>query len=140
MNIFITCLTSDSHLPKKFVLFAWLKVLKNDGKCLLFHLKNSFRSQDILVFVTTFSSCRKNGLLKMIKLTSNSWRLIYKELYYTYCPISHKVKANQTLKLGQLIEWQEKYFSSKWGKDTSSRHLFILKKSLIWCESKWSAA
>ena len=40
-------LNSESHLPKKFVLLAWLKALKNDEKCFLFPLKSSFRSQDI---------------------------------------------------------------------------------------------
>ena len=38
----------DSHLPKKFVLFASLKAsFKIDEKCFLCHLKSSFRSQDI---------------------------------------------------------------------------------------------
>ena len=42
------CLKSDSHLPKKYLcyLFEW-KPFKNDEKCFLFHLKSSFRSQDI---------------------------------------------------------------------------------------------
>ena len=44
-----------------------LKMIK---KCHLFHLKSSFRSQDISVFVTTFWSCRKNGLIRKIRLTS----------------------------------------------------------------------
>ena len=41
-------LKSDSHLPKKFrfYLLQW-KPFKNDEKCFLFHLKNSFRSKDI---------------------------------------------------------------------------------------------
>ena len=38
-------LKSGSHLPKEFVLFG--KPVKNDEKCFLFHLKSSFRSQDI---------------------------------------------------------------------------------------------
>ena len=32
-------------------------LFKNDEKCFLFHLKSSFRSQDIEVFVLTFWSC-----------------------------------------------------------------------------------
>ena len=32
---------------KKFAIFASMKALKNDEKCFLFHLKRSFRSQDI---------------------------------------------------------------------------------------------
>ena len=38
---------SGSHLPKKIFLFAWMIVLKNDEKCFLFHLKGSFRPQDV---------------------------------------------------------------------------------------------
>ena len=40
-------LKSDSHLPKKFVLFASMKILKNYEKFFLFHLKSFFRFQDI---------------------------------------------------------------------------------------------
>ena len=38
---------SDSHFPKKIVLFASWKPFKIDEKCFLFHLRSSFRSQDI---------------------------------------------------------------------------------------------
>ena len=40
-------LKSDFHLPIVFMLFASLKALYNDKKCFFFHLKNSFRSQDV---------------------------------------------------------------------------------------------
>ena len=60
-------LKSDSQLPKKTLLFASLKALKNYEKCFLFHLKSSLRSQ---VFLLTFWSCRKNGLIRKIRLTS----------------------------------------------------------------------
>ena len=49
------------------------------------------------------------------------------------------------MKLGQLIEYNkrniviQKLFR-KWGRETSLRSLFILKKCLIWGKSKWSAA
>ena len=52
---------------KKTLLFASLKALKNYEKCFLFHLKSSLRSQ---VFLLTFWSCRKNGLIRKIRLTS----------------------------------------------------------------------
>ena len=48
------------------------KPSKNDEKCFLFRLKNSFRSQDISVFVLNFSSDRKNDLIRKIKLVSKS--------------------------------------------------------------------
>ena len=40
-------LKSGFHLPKKFVFLLHLKPFQNDTKCLLFHLKSSFGSQDI---------------------------------------------------------------------------------------------
>ena len=47
-------LKSDSHLPKKMTLFVSLKAFKDDKKCFLFHVKKSFCSQDIQVFIMTF--------------------------------------------------------------------------------------
>ena len=44
-------------------------LFKNGEKC-FFHLKNSFCSHDIYVFVMTFWPCRKNGLIRKIKLIS----------------------------------------------------------------------
>ena len=88
-------LKSDSHRPKKKLcyLLDW-KPFKNDEKRFLFQLESSFRSQDILVFVTTFH------------------------------------KSNQTMKFGQLIEYNKKNIflqklCRKWGKETSSQPLFI---------------
>ena len=49
-SLYLGPLKSDSHLPKKTVLFAWLKALSNVEKKKLFQLKSSFRSQDIKVF------------------------------------------------------------------------------------------
>ena len=37
---------------------------------LLFHLKSSFRSQDIYIFALTFWSCRKNDLIRKTRLIS----------------------------------------------------------------------
>ena len=45
------------------------KPFKNDEKYFLFHLKNSFRSQDI--FALTFWLYRKNDLIRKIRLISN---------------------------------------------------------------------
>ena len=77
-------------------LLHW-KPFKNDEKCFLFHLKSSFRSQDTYVFVIAFWSCRKNGLIRKIRLTvefmTSHHNLINKQLQYTYWPISHEVKA-----------------------------------------------
>ena len=53
-------------------------------------------------------------------------------------------KDNQTMKLGQLIEYNKRnnflqILCEKWGRETSSRPLFIFKESLIWGKGKWSA-
>ena len=93
---------SVSHLPKRFYfyLLQW-KPFKNDENCLLFHLKSSFRSQDIQIFILTFWSCRRNGLIRKTRLISKFWRrnLVNKQLQYTYCPISHKEKTTRHLTL-----------------------------------------
>ena len=41
-----------------------IQPFKNDEKCFLFHLKSSFRSQDIVVFLLTLWSCRKTAWLE----------------------------------------------------------------------------
>ena len=58
--------------PSKKIFFCLLqgKPSKNDEKCFLFHLKSSFRSEDIYIFVLNFWSCRKNGLIGKIPLIS----------------------------------------------------------------------
>ena len=54
-------------------------------------------------------------------------------------------KTNQTMKFGQLIEYNKRNIfvqklGGKWDREISSRPLFIFSKSLIWGKSKWSAA
>ena len=58
-----------SHSKKLFYLLQ-LKAFKNDEKWFLFHPKSSFLSQDIELFVLTFWSCRKNCLIKKIRILS----------------------------------------------------------------------
>ena len=119
-------------------LLDW-KSFQNDEKYFLFRLKSFFRSQDIWVFVMTFSSCRKNSLIRKARLTSKfktSQRGLQLILIHILPNISQS-KGNQTMKSGQLIEHNKKnIFLQKWcekrGRMTSSRPLFIfLKKSLI---------
>ena len=54
---------------KYFYLLEW-KPFKNDEKCFLFHLESSFRSPYIKIFVLTFWSYRKNGLIRKVRLIS----------------------------------------------------------------------
>ena len=58
--------------PSKKISFYLLqrKPFKTDEKCFLLHLKSSLRSQDTETFVLTFWSCRRNGLIRQIRLIS----------------------------------------------------------------------
>ena len=56
-----------------------------------------------------------------------------------------RIKGNQAMKFGLLIEYYKRNIflqksCRKWGKETSSRRLFVFSKSFVWCESNWSAA
>ena len=130
---FNVSLKSGSHLPKNFLLFAWIKArFKNGEKWFLCHLKSSFRSQDIQVFATTFWSCRKNGLIRKIKLTSKfmtSQPGLQTITIHILANISQS-KGSQTMKFGQLLECNKRNIFlqklwKKWGRETSSRPLFI---------------
>ena len=69
-------------------------------------MKNFFRSQDILVFVTTFWSCRKNNLIRKIGLTSK-FMTSQPGLQTISIQILSNIsrsQGNQTIKFDQLIE------------------------------------
>ena len=112
-------------------LLHW-KPFKNHEKCFLFHLKSSFRYQDILVFVTTFWSCRKNGLIRKIRLTSKfmTSQPGLQTIPIHILPNISQSKDNQTMRFGQLIEYNKRNIfllksCGKWGRETRSRPLFI---------------
>ena len=104
--VFIMGLKSHSQLPKQFVLILYWKPFQNDEKCFLLHLKNSFRFQGIYVFVTTFWSCRKNGLIRKITLTSKfmTSQPGLQTIAIHILPNIWQSESNQTMKFGQLIE------------------------------------
>ena len=66
----------ERHLNDYYLLnfqkkiFALIIVLQNGKKCFLFHHKSRLRSQHIQSFLLTFWSCRKNGLIRKIRLIS----------------------------------------------------------------------
>ena len=62
--MFIKVGISPSKKNKMFFLFH-RNPFKNDQKCFLFHLKSSFRSQNIKILVLTFI---KNALIKKTML------------------------------------------------------------------------
>ena len=54
-------------------------------------------------------------------------------------------QSNQTLKFGQVIVYNNgniflQKSCRKWGRETSSRPLFVFLKSFIWGKSKWPVA
>ena len=57
--------------------FWHLKDHKNDEKYLLFHLKSSFLSKYIQIFVLTFWSWGKNSLIRKVPNTHNFWLRYY---------------------------------------------------------------
>ena len=118
---------------KIYVVCLIWKPYKNDENCFLFHLKSSFRSQDIYDFVTTFWRCGKNGLIRKIRSTSKfmmsqpGLQTIAMEIL----PNISQSKGNQTVKFDRLIEYNKRNIflqklCRKWGKEASCRPLFIL--------------
>ena len=108
-------------------LLYW-KPFKNDKKCFLFCFKNSFRSQDIYVFVTTFWWRRKNGLIRRVRLTSKfmTSETGSQTIAIYILPNISQSKGNQTLKFGQLIEHYKRNIflqrsCGKWVRETSSK-------------------
>ena len=65
---YLVQLNSDSQLRKKKVLFPAMIALQKLWKCFSFHLKSSFRSQDISIFVLLFWACRKGDLIRRMRL------------------------------------------------------------------------
>ena len=57
-------LKSDSHLSKKIILFALVIAFPKWWKYFLFHLKSSFRFQDIETFTLSFWTWRKTAWLE----------------------------------------------------------------------------
>ena len=131
--MFDSILKWDSHLPKKILryLLDW-KPFRSYVKCFLFYLKSSFRSRDISVFVLTFWSFRKNSLIGKISLTSKfmTSQPGLQTIAIHILPNISQSKGNQTMKFGQLIEYNKRNIflqklCRKWGRETSSRPLFI---------------
>ena len=83
-----------------------LKPFKNDEKCFVFHLESSFHSQDIQIFVLTFWSSRKNGLIRKIKLILKFMmsQSSQKTIKIHILPIISRCKGNQAMTFGQVME------------------------------------
>ena len=92
-------LKSDSHLPKKICVIYLIEnpFYKNDKKRFLFHVKSSFVLKIFKFLSRLFGHVGKTASFEREGKFQNSWRhsLVYKQFQYTYCPISHKVKATR---------------------------------------------
>ena len=81
-----------------------------------------------------FWSCRKNGLIRKISLTSKfmTSQPGLQTIAIHILPNISQSEGNQAMKFGQLIEYNRIIFLQKlsriWGEETSSRPLFIKKK------------
>ena len=124
-------LKSDSYPPKKCVFWfneSPLKMMKNA----FFHLTSLFRSQDIHVFIMTFWTCRKNGLIRKIRLISEFMMSQpgQQTIAIHILPNISWSKSNLKMKLGQLIDFNKRNIflqklCRKWVRETSSDLLFI---------------
>ena len=112
-----------------------------------FHLTSLFRSQDIHVFIMTFWTCRKNGLIRKIRLISEFMMSQpgQQTIAIHILPNISWSKSNLKMKLGQLIDFNKRNIflqklCRKWVRETSSRPLIYFLICLIWGKSKCSAA
>ena len=99
------------------------------------------------IFVLTFWACRKNRLIRKIRSISKSMTSQPVQQRFTTQILfnTSRIKGNQRMKFGQLVEHPKRNISlqilcRKWGRETSSRPLFVFSKSFIFGKSKWSAA
>ena len=112
-------LTSDSHLPKQFVLFSWiespLKMMKN---VFYFILKVLSVLKIFRLLSRLFGHVGKTARLEKGWIRSLTSKFMTSQpglqtiAIHILSNISRS-KGNQTMKFGQLIEYNEKYFSSK---------------------------
>ena len=107
----------DSHLPKKVVIFFIENPLKLMGNAFYFILKALF-ILEIFQFFVTFWSCRENGLIRKVRLTSKfmaSQPGLQTIAIHILLNISQS-KGNQTMKFGQLIEYNRNILQKLWRK------------------------
>ena len=114
-------------------------------KCFLFHFKSSLNSQDSYIFVLSFRTCKKTGLIRKIRLISKISQPGQQRITRNILLDISGIKGYQTIQFGQLVEYNKRNIflpksCQKRGKETSSRSLFGFWKSFKLGKSKWSAA
>ena len=92
------CVICCNESPLKMIENAFYFILK------------AFSFSRYLSFVTTFWSCRKNGLIRKIRLTSKSKmpQPGLETIAIHILPNISQSKSNQTMKFGQLIKYNKK--------------------------------
>ena len=110
------------------------KMIKNNEKCFLFHLKRFFCSQNVQIFVLTFWSCRKKTAWQHVKKHKVHFKIYnvttrLKNNYDKHIGQYLTNKSNQKMKLGQFAEYNKintflQKSCRKWGQKTSSRPFF----------------
>ena len=136
-----------SRLPK-IVLFASMKALYKRWEMLFFHLKSSFCSQDIWMFLLPFWSCRKDDLIRKIRLISKfmTSQPGQQTIPIHILPNTSQSKGNQVMKFSQVIEDNKGNISpSKFMQKISQGNcfqisFFVSYKSFVCVKNKWSAA
>ena len=117
---------------------------KNDENAFYFILKAFFVLQIFRFLSRLFGHVGKTAWLEKIRLTSKfmaSQRGLQTIAIHIFPNIS-QTKGNQAMKCGQLIEYYKRTsflqnLYEKWGKETSSRPLFIFLKKL---NMRWKQA
>ena len=128
-----------SHLRtltfQKMRYFLDWRLFKNDEKCFYFILKSLFVLKIPKFFVLAFWSYRKNSLIRKIRLTSKfmTSQPGLQAIAMHILPNIPQSKGNQTVKFGQFIEYKKiniflQNLCRKWGRDTSTRPLFVCLK------------
>ena len=136
--IFFVCLKSDSHPPKKIFFICFnespLKMVKN---AFYFILKGLFVLKMFKCLFWLFWSCRKNGLIRNIRLISKfmTSQLGQQTIKIHILPSISRSKSNQTLKFGQSIEYNKRNFFFKNHAQNMAERLvpdlfFFFKKAL----------
>ena len=133
-------LKSGSHLPKKKYVICFIESsLKMTN--FFFVLKSLFVVKIFKFLSWLFGHVEKTAWLdfKIHDVTTwlrNNWNIHIAQYVIKY--------SNKTMKLGQLIDYNKRNnflhkLYRKWGREASSRPLFIFKVCLIWGKSNWSA-
>ena len=97
----------------------------------MFYLKSSFHFKGIKIFVLTFWSCRKKDLIKKVNFEIYDVTTWLTNNQNTHIAQHFTKKVNQTIKFGQLIEYNKRniFIQKIFEWETSSRPpFFCLKK------------